>query len=226
MNKINHLAIIMDGNQRWSIKNKISLETAYNKGFDKILEVTNYCIKKKINYLTVYALSTENIERKSVKLIFDLIKKKYKKLLNDISKNNLIKIKIIGEKNNLPKNLFNILEGIEKNTDIKSQINLNIAFNYGSDSEFLQIIKKIYSKKNIHKNLNYEYIKKFFYLRNIPEPDLLIRTGGYKRLSNFLLLYLGYTDLFFTDSLWPEFTIKELENIFNKFININRNYGL
>jgi len=107
-----------------------------------------------------------------------------------------------------------------------SQINLNIAFNYGSDSEFLQIIKKIYSEKNINENLNYEYIKKFFYLKNIPEPDLLIRTGGYKRLSNFLLLYLRYTDLFFTDSLWPEFTIKELENFFNEFISINRNYGL
>ena len=226
MNKINHLAIIMDGNQRWSKKNKISLEKAYNKGFEKLLEVTNYCIKKNINYLTVYALSTENIERKSVNLIFDLIKKKYKKLLNDISKSNLIKIKIIGEKKNLSRSLFNILDEVEKNTKNQSKINLNIAFNYGTDEEVINILKKSLKIGYKPEEINTKIIKSFMYLKDTPDPDILVRTGGFHRLSNFLLLNLKYTELFFTKTLWPDITINEINDILNSYLSIERKYGL
>lgn len=225
MNEIKHLAIIMDGNQRWAKKNHINIDEAYDRGLDKLIEIIKYSSEQNIHYLTVYALSTENTKRKSINTIYDIIKKRYKKIISDISQNKLININIFGEKKNLSNKLNNILEksNIINN---KSQLTVNIAFNYGSDSEFIEIIKKIIDNKIQKKDINLNLINQFRYLKDIPNPDLLIRTGGYNRLSNFLLIYLQYTELFFINTLWPDFQISELESIFLKFKNIKRTYGL
>jgi len=216
----------MDGNQRWSKKHNKSIKEGYEKGLDNLLNLVNYCILKKIPHLSVYALSTENISRPSVNIIFSIIKEEYKKILVKLNKNNEVKISFIGEFDNLPANIVKIFNEINKKTEKNLQLELNVAFNYGTESELLNIITNIISKKYDLKNLSYDSLRKFFYLNNSPDPDILIRTGGHQRLSNFLLLYLRYTELFFTNTLWPDLKIDELENIFEKYYKTKRNYGL
>ena len=176
--------------------------------------------------MSVYALSTENLNRKSINLIFNLIENEYEFFLKKISENNEIKIKIIGEKDNLDKNLIKKLENIEKKTEKNSKLLLNIAFNYGSEKEIQNIISNIIQNIKINENkITENYIRNFYYLKNLPEPDILIRTGGFQRLSNFLLLYLKYTELFFVQSLWPDFKENELKDIIDNFLKLERKYG-
>jgi len=217
----------MDGNKRWSIKNNLSQVNGYSRGLDKLKEVVNYCIKKKIQYLTVYTLSTENIGRDNVSIIYDIIVKNYQKLLKEKNFVNFVKMNIIGEKKNLPNQILDIFNNIKNYTNNNEKLILNLAFNYGSDKELLSIVKKIQEKKEkFIEQENKDLLKKYMYLGDIPNPDLLIRTGGQKRLSNFLLLYLNYTELFFINTLWPEFTIEELDTIINEFMKTDRKYGL
>jgi len=217
----------MDGNQRWSKKNNISIDDGYYKGFFKLKEIVKYCIDEKIKHLTVYALSTENLKRDSVKNIFKIITSNYKEFLKEIIFDNNVKIKIIGENYNLSNRLNTIFNKIENFTVNNKELNLNIAFNYGSDQELISIINEYKNvDNNIIPNDKMKLIKSLMYLKETPEPDLLIRTGGYQRLSNFLLLYLGYTELFFTKTLWPNFTIAELKRIIKTFKKIKRKYGL
>ena len=217
----------MDGNQRWSKKNNISIDDGYYKGFFKLKEIVKYCIDEKIKHLTVYALSTENLKRDSVKNIFKIITSNYKEFLKEIIFVNNVKIKIIGENYNLSNRLNTIFNKIENFTVNNKELNLNIAFNYGSDQELISIINEYKNvDNNIIPNDKMKLIKSLMYLKETPEPDLLIRTGGYQRLSNFLLLYLGYTELFFTKTLWPNFTIAELKRIIKTFKKIKRKYGL
>ena len=217
----------MDGNKRWSIKNNLSQVNGYSRGLDKLKEVVNYCIKKKIQYLTVYTLSTENIGRDNVSIIYDIIVKNYQKLLKEKNFVNFVKMNIIGEKKDLPNQILDIFNNIKNYTNNNEKLILNLAFNYGSDKELLSIVKKIQEKKETFiEQENKDLLKKYMYLGDIPNPDLLIRTGGQKRLSNFLLLYLNYTELFFINTLWPEFTIEELDTIINEFMKTDRKYGL
>ena len=211
----------MDGNQRWSKKNKKKIEEGYLAGFDNLEKIVNYCLTINIKYITVFALSSENIQRNSSTLIFKIIRKIYKKLLKDF-KNKRININIIGEKKNLPEDILQIFKQI-KNFD-RNFLQLNIAFNYGTQYEIKSIIES-FIDNNI-KKLDLKMIRKKMYLGNIPDPEILIRTGGFQRLSNFMLLNLSYSDLFFTKTLWPEFSIDELEKIFNEYSNIKKNYGL
>ena len=217
----------MDGNKRWSENNKLNLKEGYLRGIDKIKEITDLCLKNNIEYLTLYALSSENINRKSISTIFEILTSKYQKILKEFDSQKLIKINIIGEKNNLPKNILNILDELEFKTKKNKKLNLNIAFNYGTDKEIISIVKKILSSHNLNKEKNItKLIKENMYLSNIPDPDLLIRTGGFQRLSNFLLLKLSYTELFFSRTLWPDLSKEEIINIFEKFSKIERKYGL
>ena len=217
----------MDGNKRWSENNKLNLKEGYLRGIDKIKEITDLCLKNNIEYLTLYALSSENINRKSISTIFEILTSKYQKILKEFDSQKLIKINIIGEKNNLPKNILNILDELEFKTKKNKKLNLNIAFNYGTDKEIISIVKKILSSHNLNKEKNItKLIKENMYLSNIPDPDLLIRTGGFQRLSNFLLLKLSYTELFFSKTLWPDLSKEEIINIFEKFSKIERKYGL
>ena len=212
----------MDGNQRWALINNKSKIQGYLSGLNNLKLIINQCIERKIKYLTVYALSTENIKRTSSKIIFDLIRKKHKDFLNELLKDDIININIIGEEKNIPKDILDIFKLPNKKRN--PAINLNIVFNYGTQDEIIYIVKNIlnHTDKKINKNT----IRSNMYLGNIPDPDLLIRTGGYQRLSNFILLNLSYTELYFTNTLWPDFNQKNLDDILAKFSELNRNYGL
>ncbi len=219
--KIKHIAFIMDGNQRWSKKNKKNIEQGYLAGFDNLEKIINYCLKIDIKYITVFALSSENLKRNSSYLIFNIIRKIYKKLLKDLN-NKKVNINIIGEKKDLPEDILKIFKKI-KHIDRKN-LQLNIAFNYGTQYEIINIIESLI--KNKIEKLDLKMIRKKMYLGDIPDPEILIRTGGFQRLSNFILLNLSYSDLFFTKTLWPEFSIAELKKIFDKYNKIEKNYGL
>lgn len=212
----------MDGNQRWALINKKNKLEGYLAGLNNLKFIIDKCIEKKIKNLTVYALSSENIKRASSKIIFNLIVNKHKEFLKELLKNNIININIIGEKTNIPKDILNIFKSLinKKNPTI----NLNIVFNYGSLDEIVNIVNNFIINKN--KKINKNSVRSSMYLGNIPDPDILIRTGGYQRLSNFILLNLSYTELFFTNTLWPDFSHNELESILLKFSKVNRNYGL
>ena len=192
-------------------KNKKNIEQGYLAGFDNLEKIINYCLKIDIKYITVFALSSENLKRNSSYLIFNIIRKIYKKLLKDLD-NKKVNINIIGEKKNLPEDILKIFKEI-KHFD-RNNLQLNIAFNYGTQYEIKNIIESFI--RDNPKKIDLKMIREKMYLGNIPDPEILIRTGGFQRLSNFILLNLSYSDLFFTNTLWPEFSIKELEKIFNK----------
>ena len=212
----------MDGNQRWALLNKKSKLEGYLAGLNNLKLIINKCIEKKIKNLTVYALSSENINRTSSKIIFNLIRDKHKYFLNELLINNIININVIGEEKNIPIDILDIFKSSVKKKN--PTINLNIVFNYGTQDEIVSIVKNILKKK--YKIINKNIIRSSMYLGTIPDPDILIRTGGYQRLSNFILLNLSYTELFFTNTLWPNFSQNDLDDILLKFTKVNRNYGL
>ena len=212
----------MDGNQRWASINKKNKFEGYLAGLNNLKFIIDKCIEKKIKNLTVYVLSSENIKRASSKIIFNLIIDKHKEFLKELLKKNIININIIGEKTNISKDILNIFKSLIKKKN--PTINLNIVFNYGSLDEIVYIVNNFIINKN--KKINKNSVRSSMYLGHIPDPDILIRTGGYQRLSNFILLNLSYTELFFTNTLWPDFSHNELESILLKFSKVNRNYGL
>ena len=211
----------MDGNKRWSKKNNKKIEEGYLAGFNNLEKIINYCLSINIKYITVFALSSENLQRNSSYLIFKVIRKIYKKLLKDLN-NKKININIVGEKKNLPEDILKIFKKIKYFEH--DNLQLNIAFNYGTQYEVQNIIESFINDNT--KKINLKMIRKKMYLGDIPDPEILVRTGGFQRLSNFMLLNLSYSDLFFTKTLWPEFSIDELEKIFNEYSNIKKNYGL
>ena len=224
MNELNHVAIIMDGNGRWGLKKKNSRNYGHLKGIDVVETVIKASIIQKIPYLTLYTFSTENWKRpkNEVNFLFDLIRKSLKKKLNKIIKQG-IKVNIIGQKKRLPKDIIKIIKLIENKTFKNKKITLNLALNYGSKEEIINACKSLLSKKN--KVISMTNFEKELYTHNIPDPEILIRTGGTKRLSNFLLWQLAYTEIFFIDKLWPDFNENDFNNIIRKFFSIKRNFG-
>ena len=216
----------MDGNVRWAKKKRISKKKGYKKGLDKIKEVTEICLENKVKFLTLFALSSENIQRISVNIIFDLILNNLDIYLDNISKNNKVKIQIFGNRNDLPIKIKKIIEKIEIVTKNNNQLYLNVALNYGSKNEIVQCFNNLLNNDAKDEVINEQIIRDNLYLPDVPDPDILIRTGGFQRLSNFLLFQISYTELFFTKTLWPEITEKEIIDIFNKYKNIERKYGL
>ena len=226
MNKLEHIALILDGNKRWAKKNNFSNFIGYSKGFENIKNLVNFSLNIELKNLTLYALSSENIRRSSLDLIYDIIYKNFSKNFNDLVNDNGVKIKIFGSKKNLPKKILNIFENIENLSLNNNTLNLNIAFNYGFKHEIKKVlnrVKDISLKINLN---NQQEIDKLFEIGTFPDPDILIRTGGYKRLSNFIMYNLTYTELFFTDTLWPDFSEEEFNNIIKEYSNIRRKYGL
>ena len=216
MNELNHIAIIMDGNGRWGLKKKGSRNYGHLQGLKTVQAVIRLSIKQKIPFLTLYTFSTENWSRpeSEINFLFDLIRKSLKKETNDIIKQG-IKINIIGKKAGLPKDIKRIIKIIEKKTSHNKVITLNLALNYGSKEEIINACK-ILTKGN-KKEINVQNFEKKLYTKNMPDPEILIRTGGTKRLSNFLLWQLAYTEIFFVDKLWPDFNEKDFNKILNKF---------
>ena len=222
MNPLFHVAIIMDGNGRWGLKNKSSRNAGHKAGLNTVEKIIKETIKHKIKFLTLYAFSTENWKRpkKEVKFLFNLLENFIKDKIEDLNKQK-IKLKIIGKKNFSP-NLNNLLNISEKKTFKNKRLQINLALNYGSKIELINAFKEL--KKNGDK-INEKNLKKYLETRNIPDPDLLIRTGNTKRLSNFLLWQLAYSEIFFEKKLWPDFNEKDYNKIIKKYKNIKRNFG-
>ncbi len=226
LNNLSHIALILDGNKRWAKKNNYSNLQGYTKGFENIKNLISYSLTRKISNLTIFALSSENFNRSSVNLIYEIIYDNFSKTFDDLVKENDVKIKIFGSKENLPNKILEIFNNIETLSLNNKKLNLNIAFNYGFKNEIKNIFNHILKEKDAYNLDNEKDINKLFFLGSIPDPDILIRTGGYKRLSNFIMYNLTYTELFFTDTLWPDFSEKEFNSIIDQYCKINRKYGL
>jgi undecaprenyl diphosphate synthase len=219
-----HIAIIMDGNGRWGLKKYDDRNKGHYYGLQNIDKVIKNCIKLKIKYLTLYTFSTENWNRpkKEIDYLFYLFKYFYKKNFNKISKNN-IRIKFIGDLINIPKDLKVIIKKIQKKTEKNTLITVIFAFNYGAKSELINAFKIIL--KNKPDKIDEQIISNNLYTKNLPDPDILIRTGGNRRLSNFLLWQLSYAELFFINKNWPDFNFLDLKRIVKSFRAIKRKFG-
>ena len=218
-----HVAIIMDGNGRWGIKKKKSRNYGHSKGIEVVQEIIKASITKKINYLTLFAFSTENWKRpiSEISFLIKLLSFYIDEKSNEIIKQG-IKIKIIGNISKFPKKLQNKLNKLQNKTITNNKIQINIALNYGSREEILFAIKKI---NKLKLNVSKKNLEKFLYTYKIPDPDILIRTGDTKRISNFLLWQSIYTEIFFEKKLWPDFNKYDFYKIINKFNKISRNFG-
>ena len=223
MNKPKHVAIIMDGNGRWGLKKKNSINFGHKQGFQTVDIILKKTIEKKIPYLTLFSFSTENWKRPrgEIKFLLNLIREYFNKHLDKIIKQG-VKIRIIGQINKFPKDVKTILNKVQNKTKQNKKINLVLALNYGSRDEILHGIKNMVKKKL---KINQSNFENQLYTLNVPDPDILIRTGGKKRLSNFLLWQMAYTELFFVEKLWPDFNGNDLMKILNKFKSIKRNFG-
>jgi len=222
MNQINHVAIIMDGNGRWGIKKYKSRNLGHKQGLTAVEKVIKESIKKKIKFLTLFAFSTENWKRpkKEVNFLFNLLENFLRNKIDKLNENN-IKLKVIGKK--IPsKKLNNMIVNAEKKTIKNSKLQINLALNYGSKSELIIAFNELKKKKL---KINEKNISKNLFTKNIPDPDILIRTGNTKRLSNFLLWQLAYSELFFEKKLWPDFNQYDYRKILNNFKKTKRNYG-
>ena len=222
MNPLNHVAIIMDGNGRWGLKNKNSRNAGHKAGLKSVEKIIKESIKQKIKYLTLFAFSTENWKRpkKEINFLFNLLENFLINKIDDLHKQN-IRLKIIGVKNFSSK-LTKLLKKSEEKTLKNTKIQINLALNYGSKFELINAFK--YLKKNNDK-INEKNLTKYLQTKNIPDPDILIRTGNTKRLSNFLLWQIAYSEIFFEKKLWPDFNEKDYKKIIKKFKNIKRNFG-
>ena len=222
MNPINHVAIIMDGNGRWGIKHKNSRNAGHKEGLKTVEKIIKETIKNKIKYLTLYAFSTENWKRpkQEINYLFSLLENFLINKIDELHKQN-IKLKIIGFKK-FSKKLNNLLKHSEKKTFKNNTLQINLALNYGSKLELIHAFKDLTKNK---KTLSEKNLTKFLLTKNIPDPDLLIRTGDTMRLSNFLLWQIAYSEIFFEKKLWPAFNEKDYNKIIKRFKKIKRNFG-
>ena len=222
MNPVKHVAIIMDGNGRWGMKYKKSRNLGHKAGLNTVEKIIKETLKNKIKFLTLYAFSTENWKRpkKEINYLFTLLENFLSRRIQELHKQN-IKLKIIGVKNFSPK-LNKLLNQSEKKTFKNTKLQINLALNYGSKFELINAIKNL---KKSQDKINEKNLTKYLQTKDIPDPDILIRTGNTKRLSNFLLWQLAYSEIFFEKKLWPDFNEKDYNRIIKKFKNIKRNFG-
>ena len=223
MSVANHVAIIMDGNGRWALQKGKSRNYGHQCGLKAIEKIVDYSIKKKISYLTLFTFSSENWKRpiKEVNFLFKLLENYFKKNLLKVIRNG-IKVKIIGNKTGLASNLRKIIKIAENKTRKNKKISVQLALNYGSKQEIINSMKIVNKKKQKITIKNFE---KNIYTSGFPDPDILIRTGGQRRLSNFLLWQMAYTEIFFVKKMWPDFSDNDFQIILNKFKKIKRNFG-
>tara|TARA_B100000029_G_scaffold283462_1_gene277279 strand:- start:1678 stop:2352 length:675 start_codon:yes stop_codon:yes gene_type:complete len=222
MNPLNHVAIIMDGNGRWGLKHRNSRNAGHKAGLNTVEKIIKETIKNKIKFLTLYAFSTENWKRpkKEINYLFNLLENFLLNRIEELHKQN-IKLKIIGIKNFSIK-LNKLLNLSEKKTSKNKKLQINLALNYGSKFELINALKNLKKSKE---KITEKNLQKYLQTKEIPDPDLLIRTGNTHRLSNFLLWQLAYSEIFFEKKLWPDFNEKDYNKIIKKFRNIKRNFG-
>ena len=223
MNPIKHVAIIMDGNGRWGLKHNKSRNYGHRAGLRTVEKIIKVSLRKKIPYLTLFAFSTENWRRpqKEINFLLKLLENFLQTKLNQLIEQK-IKLKIIGDKNKFPKRIKKIINYSENKTKKNKKLHINLAINYGSKSEIVEAIKRIIKKKQ---NISEKKITSNLYTSETPDPEILIRTGNTKRLSNFLLWQLAYSEIFFEKKLWPDFNENDYLKILNKFKIIKRNFG-
>ena len=223
MNPIKHVAIIMDGNGRWGIKNRGSRNKGHTEGLKTIENIITESLKQEIRYLTLYTFSTENWKRpkQEITFLFKIFENfLLKKTINLVQ--NGIKFNVIGNKKKISKKLQKIINDSEKRTQFNNKLQINVALNYGSKDEIITACKTLIKKKKVitEKNINDN-----LYTKKIPNPDILIRTGNTNRLSNFLLWQIAYTEIFFIKKFWPEFSKDDYKRILKKFRLLKRNFG-
>ncbi len=222
MNPLNHVAVIMDGNGRWGLKYKKSRNAGHKEGLKTVEKIIEQTIKNKIKFLTLYAFSTENWKRpkKEINYLFNLLESFLNNRITELHKQD-IRLKIIGKKNFSTK-LNKLINLSERKTSKNKKLQINLALNYGSKSELINAFKSITKKKYAITEKN---ISNNLHTKNIPDPDLLIRTGNRKRLSNFLLWQIAYSEIYFEKKLWPDFNEKDYNKILKNFKKIKRNFG-
>jgi len=225
MNLPNHIAIIMDGNGRWGKKKFNNRLLGHEKGIKNIKRILEFCVIKKISNITIYALSKDNLIKRNkseINNIFNLLKKYLKNNINFFKKYK-VKINFIGELDELPSSLNKILfASSNKLRGFKKKITLNVAINYSSKIEILNAVKILIKKG---KKISIKNLESHLFTASSGHPEIIIRTGGFKRLSDFLLWQAAYSELFFEKKLWPDFKVKDLERIITKFDKIKRNFG-
>jgi undecaprenyl diphosphate synthase len=229
--KINHLAIIMDGNARWAKQNSLTISQGHQQGIKNIEPIIKHCLAQGVSSLTLYSFSVENFTRpqEEVNNLMTAVEDYIENGAEEMIKKYQPKIRLLGEVMGLKKSLSKKIQYIEKKTKNFNKINLNIAFNYGGQQEIISMIKKVAQK--IHEGdisideINPNIIEQNLYLPKMTAPDLVIRTGGFVRISNFLLWHIAYSELFFTKTLWPDFGEKDLDDVFKDFASRKRNYG-
>ena len=223
MNPIQHVAIIMDGNGRWGIKKRKSRNYGHQQGLKSVELIIKQTIKEKIKFLTLYAFSTENWKRpkSEINYLFKLLENFLVNKINDLKKNE-IKLKVIGDRSIFSKKLKKILNNSEKITKNNNKLQINLALNYGAKKELISAFNIIKKKKQ---KITEKSISNNLFTNSIPDPEILIRTGNTRRLSNFLLWQIAYSEIFFINKLWPDFNPNDFKKIINKFKNIKRNFG-
>ena len=223
MNPIKHVAIIMDGNGRWGLKNKKSRNLGHRAGLNTVEKIIKEALKKNIKFLTLYAFSTENWKRpkKEIKFLFNLLEEFLIKKINELNEKN-IKLRIIGNKSIFDKKLKKILKVSENKTKNNKKLQINLALNYGSKDELINSINKVLRKKSKISQFN---LSKNLYTFDTPDPDILIRTGNTNRLSNFLLWQIAYSEIFFEKKMWPDFNSSDFNRILSNFKKLKRNFG-
>lgn len=222
---LDHVAIIMDGNGRWAKKKGLPISKGHTEGVNRIEDVCNACAKNDIKNLTIYAFSTENWKRSNEEIshLFKLIKIFYKKKLKKLQKEG-VSIRFLGFNDNVPQDILELFSKITEETKNNSNLYLNIAFNYGSQDEIVNAVNEFINKKP-GENISKKDLEDNLFTRDMPNVDLLIRTSGEQRLSNFLLWQVAYSEFVFTDVLWPDFKEKEFEDCLDMFYKRERRYG-
>jgi len=228
MNKIpNHVAIILDGNGRWALKRGLKRSMGHKAGFENLRKLSKYIFKKGVKILSVYAFSTENFKRdkEEVDYLMDLLVKEFKKLIN---KNDNVKIVFSGSRDNLRKDVLNVINEIENMTKNNTEHIFNICFNYGGRLDIIDATKKIVNDCKLGlldiDSLTEELYKKYLY-NEIPDVDLLIRTSGELRISNFMLYQISYAEMYFPETLFPDFDSKEFDKALDIYNNRDRRFG-
>ena len=223
---LQHIAIIMDGNRRWAKEKMLPSAMGHRRGVDSLRSTMRLFDEIGIKYLTVYAFSTENWNRKKeeVEFLMGLLAKTLLNELDDMHREN-VKIRFLGDISQLNKNLIKIVNDAQEKTKNNTGVNLNIAFNYGARNEIVHAMQSIIKEGIAPEQISEETISKHLYTKDIPDPDLLIRTGGEKRISNYLLWQLAYSEIYVTDTYWPEFDRKELTKAIVEFEKRNRRFG-
>ena len=218
-----HIAFIMDGNGRWASSRALARKFGHREGVITLRKIVKYAFSLGVEFVTVYAFSTENKARPQDEIdgLIELIRNNFEKQFNELIESG-IKIKVMGDKSYFPEDVVKIIDETEKKSEVNEKGTFNIALNYGARDE---IVKATIKAVNSNLPITEELISNCLYTANQPDPDIIIRTGGEKRLSNFLLYQSAYSELFFTDTLWPDFTAGELDQIIMQFNSRNRRYG-